>query len=68
MVLPVALGFLAVFIFLDCPALAFDEIDGLLSGTLEIAREAGVAAPYTESLLGLIRLRAETSAQYRRSS
>lgn len=44
------------------------EIDGLLTGTLEIAREAGVAAPYTESLLGLIRLRAETSAQYRRSS
>jgi 2-dehydropantoate 2-reductase len=41
------------------------EIDGLLTGTLEIAREAGVAAPYTESLLGLIRLRAETSGQYR---
>ena len=43
------------------------EIDGLLSGTLEIAREAGVEAPYTESLLGLIRLRAESSGQYRRS-
>jgi len=43
------------------------EIDGLLAGTLEIAREAGVAAPYTESLLGLIRLRAETSGQYPRA-
>ncbi|MGH8735772.1 MAG: 2-dehydropantoate 2-reductase [Burkholderiales bacterium] len=42
------------------------EIDGLLAGTLEIAREAGVAAPYTESLLGLIRVRAGTSGQYRR--
>ncbi|HUJ85684.1 MAG TPA: 2-dehydropantoate 2-reductase [Burkholderiales bacterium] len=42
------------------------EIDGLLAGTLEIARDAGVAAPYTESLLGLIRLRAESSGQYRR--
>ena len=44
------------------------EIDGLLSGTLEIAREAGVAAPFTESLLGLIRLRAGSSGQYRRAS
>jgi 2-dehydropantoate 2-reductase len=43
------------------------EIDGLLSGTLEIAREAGVAAPFTESLLGLIRLRAGSSGQYRRA-
>jgi 2-dehydropantoate 2-reductase len=42
------------------------EIDGLLTATLEIAREAGVAAPHTESLLGLIRMRAETSGQYRR--
>jgi len=41
------------------------EIDGLLTGTLEIAREAGVAAPYTESLLGLIRVRAESGGQYR---
>ena len=40
------------------------EIDGLLTGTLEIARKAGVAAPYMESLLGLIRLRAETTGQY----
>jgi 2-dehydropantoate 2-reductase len=35
------------------------EIDTLLAGTLEIARKAGVPAPYTESLYGLIRLRAE---------
>jgi 2-dehydropantoate 2-reductase len=36
------------------------EIDTLLAGTLEIARKAGVPAPYTESLYGLIRLRAGT--------
>jgi len=42
------------------------EIDGLLTGTLEVARKAGVAAPATESLLGLIRLRAETTRQYAR--
>ena len=42
------------------------EIDGLLTGTLEIARKAGVAAPYTESLLGLIRLRAQSTGQYAR--
>ena len=41
------------------------EIDGLLTGTLEIAKKAGVAAPYTESLAGLARLRAESSGQYR---
>jgi 2-dehydropantoate 2-reductase len=35
------------------------EIDGLLTGALEIARLAAVPAPYTESLLGLVRLRAE---------
>jgi 2-dehydropantoate 2-reductase len=40
------------------------EIDGLLTGTLEIAQKAGVPAPYTESLLGLIRLRAGSSGQY----
>ncbi|MFZ1908197.1 MAG: 2-dehydropantoate 2-reductase [Burkholderiales bacterium] len=38
------------------------EIDGLLAGTLEIAGKAGVAAPFTESLLGLLRLRAGTNA------
>jgi 2-dehydropantoate 2-reductase len=42
------------------------EIDGLLAGTLEIAERAGVAAPFTRSLLGLVRLRAETTGQYRR--
>jgi 2-dehydropantoate 2-reductase len=40
------------------------EIDGLLTGTLEIARKAGVAAPFTESLAGLARLRAQSSQQY----
>jgi 2-dehydropantoate 2-reductase len=40
------------------------EIDGLLSGTLEVARKAGVAAPYTESLMGLARLRAQSTGQY----
>jgi len=40
------------------------EIDGLLTGTLEIAKKAGVAAPFTESLLGLARLRAAASGQY----
>lgn len=42
------------------------EIDGLLTATLEVARKAGVAAPVTGSLLGLIRLRAETTRQYAR--
>ena len=40
------------------------EIDGLLTGTLEVARKAGVAAPYTESLLGMTRLRAQSTKQY----
>ena len=40
------------------------EIDGLLTGTLEIARKAGVDAPFTESLAGLARLRAQSSGQY----
>ena len=42
------------------------EIDGLLAGTLEIAAKASVPAPLTEALLGLIRLRAETTGQYQR--
>ncbi len=42
------------------------EIDGLLAGTLEIAAKARVPAPLTETLLGLIRLRAETTQQYQR--
>jgi len=41
------------------------EIDGLLAGTLEIAHKAGVRAPYTESLFGLIRARATSTGQYR---
>ena len=40
------------------------EIDGLLTGTLEIARKAGVAAPFTERLFGLARLRAQSTGQY----
>ncbi|MGH8688054.1 MAG: ketopantoate reductase C-terminal domain-containing protein, partial [Burkholderiales bacterium] len=40
------------------------EIDGLLAGTLEIARKAGVPAPFTHSLSGLIRLRAQATGQY----
>jgi 2-dehydropantoate 2-reductase len=40
------------------------EIDGLLAGTLEIARKAGVSAPFTESLFGLIKARAEATGQY----
>jgi 2-dehydropantoate 2-reductase len=40
------------------------EIDGLLTGTLEVARKAGVHAPFTESLSGLARLRAQTTGQY----
>jgi 2-dehydropantoate 2-reductase len=42
------------------------EIDGLLSGTLEIARHAGMRAPFTECLLGLIRLRAQSTGQHTR--
>jgi 2-dehydropantoate 2-reductase len=40
------------------------EIDGLLAGTLEIAAKAGVRAPFTESLFGLIRARATATDQY----
>lgn len=40
------------------------EIDGLLAGTLEVARKAGVDAPFTRSLSGLIRLRAAATGQY----
>jgi 2-dehydropantoate 2-reductase len=43
------------------------EIDGLLAGTLEIARKAGVRAPLTESLFGLVRCRAEASGQYKKA-
>jgi 2-dehydropantoate 2-reductase len=40
------------------------EIDGLLAGTLEIADKAGVRAPFTQSLYGLIRARAQATNQY----
>jgi 2-dehydropantoate 2-reductase len=40
------------------------EIDGLLAGTLEIAAKAGVPAPFTQSLFGLVRARAISSNQY----
>ncbi len=40
------------------------EIDGLLAGTLEMAQKAGVQAPFTQSLFGLIRARALSSNQY----
>ena len=42
------------------------EIDSMLTGTLEVARKAEVPAPFTESLLGMIRLRAESTGQYAR--
>jgi 2-dehydropantoate 2-reductase len=41
------------------------EIDGLLAGTLEVAAKAGIRAPYTESLFGLVRARAIATNQYR---
>lgn len=44
------------------------EIDGLLTGTLDIAKQAGVPAPYTESLLGLVRVRAGSTGQYQPES
>jgi 2-dehydropantoate 2-reductase len=40
------------------------EIDGLLTGTLEVAAKTGVAAPFTESLLRLARVRAQSTGQY----
>ena len=40
------------------------EVDGLLAGTLEIARKAGVRAPFTESLFGLVKTRAISTNQY----
>src|SRR5947207_11271828 len=43
------------------------EIDGLLAGTLEIAAKAGVQAPYTQTLFGLVRARAMSSNQYQPS-
>jgi 2-dehydropantoate 2-reductase len=44
------------------------EVDGLLAGTLEIAEKAGVQAPLTQSLFGLIRTRAHSTGQYKKSA
>ena len=55
-----ALGVFKTSMLQDLEAGKALEIDTLLAGTLEIARKAGVPAPYTESLYGLIRLRAGT--------
>lgn len=44
------------------------EVDGLLAGTLEIAQKAGVQAPLTQSLFGLIRTRAQSTGQYKKTA
>jgi 2-dehydropantoate 2-reductase len=44
------------------------EVDGLLAGTLEIAEKAGVRAPLTQSLFGLIRTRAQSTGQYKKTA
>jgi len=44
------------------------EVDGLLAGTLEIAEKAGVAAPLTQSLFGLVRTRAASTGQYKKTT
>jgi 2-dehydropantoate 2-reductase len=44
------------------------EVDGLLAGTLEIAEKAGVQAPLTQSLFGLIRTRAQSTNQYKKTA
>ena len=44
------------------------EVDGLLAGTLEIAEKAGVQAPLTQSLFGLIRTRAQSTGQYKKTA
>jgi 2-dehydropantoate 2-reductase len=44
------------------------EIDGLLAGTLEIAEKAGVSAPLTQSLFGLVRARAQATGQYKKTA
>src|SRR5882672_825248 len=43
------------------------EVDGLLAGTLEIAEKAGVPAPLTQSLFGLVRTRAQATGQYKKT-
>jgi len=59
-----ALGVFKTSMLQDMEAGKSLEIDGLLTGTLDIAKQAGVAAPFTESLLGLVRVRAGTTGQY----
>jgi len=44
------------------------EVDGLLAGTLEIAAKAGVQAPLTQSLFGLVRTRAQSTGQYKKTA
>ena len=44
------------------------EVDGLLAGTLEIAEKAGVQAPLTQSLFGLVRTRAQSTGQYKKTA
>ena len=44
------------------------EVDGLLAGTLEIAEKAGVQAPLTQSLFGLVRTRAQATGQYKKTA
>jgi len=44
------------------------EVDGLLAGTLEIAQKAGVEAPLTQSLFGLVRTRAQSTGQYKKTA
>ncbi len=44
------------------------EVDGLLAGTLEIAEKAGVLAPLTQSLFGLVRTRAQATGQYKKTA
>ena len=59
-----ALGVFKTSMLQDMEAAKPLEIDGLLTGTLDIARQAGVPAPFTESLLGFIRVRAAGTGQH----
>ena len=59
-----ALGVFKTSMLQDMEAGKSLEIDGLLTGTLDIAKQAGVPAPFTESLLGLVRVRAGSTGQY----
>jgi len=61
-----ALGVFKTSMLQDLEAGKALEIDTLLAGTLEVAHKAQVPAPYTESLYGLIRLRADALGRQRR--